>query len=289
MKKILALFLSLLMLCTASCALAAEPTFEVGEDEAAYTIDGASGWNTVTAFVKISAGEDVLFNGPVTLTSDNLLASEFTLAAVYEAGCGSDGVEAGFINSIGDYVSGTDADGNYVYWGYTVNGKNVPYACNQMVILESDYLHWNFMVYDEEAGFAPSNLPTGYDAPFEVGEDETAYEIDGASGWTKGTFNVKIVAGEDVLYNGTVALTSDDCFASEATMAAIYEAGCGSEGMEAGFVTSIGDYASGTDADGNYIYWGYTVNGKNTPVACNQFRLLEGDYVLWELLSYAAE
>lgn len=289
MKKFFALLLTLLMMCSCSLAFAATPTFEVGGDEAEYTMDGASGWNVVTAFVKISARDDILFNGPVTLTSDSLLASEFTMAAIYEAGCGAEGVDAGFVTSIGDYVSGTDADGNYVYWGYTVNGKAVPYGCNQMVILENDYIHWNFGVYDEEAAAAETALPTGYDAPFEVGGDETEYEADGASGWTKGTFNVKIAAGDDVLYNGTVALTSDNCFASEATMAAIYEAGCGAEGVESGFVTSIGDYAAGTDADGNYIYWGFSVNGKVTPVACNQFRLLDGDYVLWELLSYAAE
>ncbi len=289
MKKYLAFLLTLMMVCMTTTALAAEPTFAVGKDETEYTVDGASGWNTVTAFVKIAAGEDVLYNGTVTLTSDNLLVSEFTYAAIVEAGCGCDGVQEGFVNAIGDYAGGTDANGNYVYWGYSVNGKYAPFACNQMVILEGDYIQWDFMVYHPDGDPAAEPLPCGYDAPFEVGEDETEYEIDGSSGWTSGTVNVKIAAGDKVIYNGTVALTSDNMFVSEATMAAVYEAGCGSEGIDTGFVTAIGDYVSGTDAEGNYIYWGYTVNGKDVPVACNQFRLLDQYYVLWELQTYQAQ
>ena len=119
MKKFLALFLSLMMLF--ACSAVAEeidmsaPTFEVGEDTAEYEVEGASGYNVVNAFVKIAAGEDVLFNGTVTLTSDSLTVAEFTLAAIYEIGCGQEGLESGFVTSIGDYVAGTDADGNYVY------------------------------------------------------------------------------------------------------------------------------------------------------------------------------
>ncbi len=244
MKKYLVLLLSLLLCCVCCVALAAEPTFEVGEDETEYTVDGASGWNTTTAFV----------------------------------------------NYIGDYVGGTDADGNYVYWSFAVNGKYTPHTCTDMKILEGDYITWDFVVYDADAGFSTeAALPCGYDAPFEVGEDETEYAVEGASGWNMATINVKIVAGEDVLYNGTVALTSDTLAVNEATLAAIYEAGCGSDGVEAGFVNSIGDYVSGTDADGNYVYWAYTVNGKNVPFACNEFRLLDGDYVLWQFTTFAAE
>ena len=81
MKKFFALFLSLMMLC--SCAFAeaefdmSAPTFEVGEDETEYVVDGASGWNTATAYVKITAGEEVLYNGSVTLTSDKMTVAEF--------------------------------------------------------------------------------------------------------------------------------------------------------------------------------------------------------------------
>lgn len=155
MKKFFALFLSLMMLF--SCTALAEsvidmsaPTFEVGEDETEYAVDGASGWNVVTAFVKITAGEDVLYNGKVTVTSDNLTVAEFTQAAVYEAGCGAEGIEAGFVTSIGEYVSGTDADGNYVYWANTVNGKYVPFSCDQLRLLDGDYVQWDFVTYVAE-------------------------------------------------------------------------------------------------------------------------------------------
>lgn len=295
MKKFFALFLSLMMLfaCTAFAETAVDmsaPTFEVGEDEAEYTVDGASGWNVVTAFVKIAAGEDVLFNGPVTVTSDNLTVAEFTLAAIYEVGCGQEGLEAGFVTSIGDYVAGTDADGNYVYWANTVNGKYVPHTCTDMKVLEGYYIEWDFIAYNADAGFDTAAVkPCGYAAPFEVGEDETEYAVDGASGWNVANINVKITAGEDVLFNGVVTLTSDTLSVAEATLAAIYEVGCGQEGLEAGFVTSIGEYVAGTDADGNYVYWSNTVNGKYVPFSCDQLRLLDGDYVQWDFVTYAAE
>ena len=77
------------------------------------------------------------------------ILTEATYAAITEAGISQDGVLAGFVNSIGDYVGGTDADGNYVYWGYTVNGKYVPFACNQMPVLEGDYILWEFQTYTE--------------------------------------------------------------------------------------------------------------------------------------------
>ena len=295
MKKFFALFLSLMMLFAVSaCAETAidmsAPTFEVGEDSAEYYVDGASGWNVVTAFVKITAGEDVLFNGPVTVTSDNLTVAEFTQAAVYEVGCGAEGIENGFVTSIGEYVSGTDADGNYVYWANTVNGKYVPHTCTDMKVLEGYYINWDFITYDADAGFETAAvLPCGYAAPFEVGEDETEYVVDGASGWNVANINVKITAGEDVLFNGVVTLTSDSLTVAEATLAAIYEVGCGQQGLEEGFVTSIGEYVAGTDADGNYVYWANTVNGKYVPFSCDQLRLLDGDYVQWDFVTYVAE
>nr|MBR4281004.1 DUF4430 domain-containing protein [Clostridia bacterium] len=294
MKKFFALFLSLMMLfaCTAMAETIdmSAPTFVVGEDEAEYYVDGASGWNVVTAFVKITAGEDVLFNGTVTVTSDNLTVAEFTLAAVYELGCGQEGLENGFVTSIGEYVSGTDANGNSVYWANTVNGKYVPHTCTDMKVLEGYYIEWDFIVYDADAGFETSAVrPCGYAAPFEVGEDEAEYEVDGASGWNVANINVKITAGEDVLFNGVVTLTSDNLTIAEATLAAIYELGCGQEGLENGFVTSIGEYVSGTDANGNSVYWANTVNGKYVPFSCDQLRLLDGDYVQWDFVTYVAE
>ena len=286
MKKILAFVLAAVMILSlAACgSTKSEVPFEVGKQSTEYTVDGASGWTKQTVNIKIAAGEDVLYNGTVTLTSDDQFVSEATYAAITEAGISQDGVLAGFVNSIGDYASGTDADGNYIYWGYTVNGKYVPLACNQMRILDGDYIAWNFEVFDDSA--TPKEIPSGIAAPFEVGDQTTEYTVEGASGWTTETVNVKIVAGEDVLYNGTVTLTSDNVLVSEATYAAITEAGISQDGVLAGFVNSIGDYVGGTDADGNYVYWGYTVNGKYVPFACNQMPVLEGDYILWEFQTY---
>ena len=286
MKKILAFVLAAVMILSlAACgSTKSEVPFEVGKQSTEYTVDGASGWTKQTVNIKIAAGEDVLYNGTVTLTSDDQFVSEATYAAITEAGISQDGVLAGFVNSIGDYASGTDADGNYIYWGYTVNGKYVPLACNQMRVLDGDYIAWNFEVFDDSA--APKEIPSGIVAPFEVGDQTTEYTVEGASGWTTETVNVKIVAGEDVLYNGTVTLTSDNVLVSEATYAAITEAGISQDGVLAGFVNSIGDYVGGTDADGNYVYWGYTVNGKYVPFACNQMPVLEGDYILWEFQTY---
>ena len=286
MKKILAFVLAAVMILSlAACgSTKSEVPFEVGKQSTEYTVDGASGWTKQTVNIKIAAGEDVLYNGTVTLTSDDQFVSEATYAAITEAGISQDGVLAGFVNSIGDYASGTDADGNYIYWGYTVNGKYVPLACNQMRILDGDYIAWNFEVFDDSA--APKEIPSGIVAPFEVGDQTTEYTVEGASGWTTETVNVKIVAGEDVLYNGTVTLTSDNVLVSEATYAAITDAGISQDGVLAGFVNSIGDYVGGTDADGNYVYWGYTVNGKYVPFACNQMPVLEGDYILWEFQTY---
>ena len=286
MKKILAFVLSAVMILSlAACgSTKSEVPFEVGKQSTEYTVDGASGWTKQTVNIKIAAGEDVLYNGTVTLTSDDQFVSEATYAAITEAGISQDGVLAGFVNSIGDYASGTDADGNYIYWGYTVNGKYVPLACNQMRVLDGDYIAWNFEVFDDSA--APKEIPSGIAAPFEVGDQTTEYTVEGASGWTTETVNVKIVAGEDVLYNGTVTLTSDNVLVSEATYAAITDAGISQDGVLAGFVNSIGDYVGGTDADGNYVYWGYTVNGKYVPFACNQMPVLEGDYILWEFQTY---
>ena len=294
MKKFLALFLSLMMLF--ACSAAAEsvdmsaPTFEVGEDETEYEVDGASGYNVVTAFVKIAAGDDVLYNGKVTLTSDTLTVAEFTQAAIYEIGCGQEGLETGFVTSMGDYVAGTDADGNYVYWANSVNGKYVPHTCNTVQVLEGYYINWDFVTYDVDAGFDTTTvLPCGFTAPFEVGEDTAEYEVEGASGYNVANINMKITAGEDVLFNGVVTLTSDNLTISEATLAAVYELGCGQQGLEEGFMTSLGDYVAGSDADGNYIYWANTVNGKYVPIICSEFRLLDGDYVQWDFVTYIAE
>lgn len=262
--------------------------FEVGTDTAEYTVDGAAGWTVQTTNVKIAAGDDVLYNGTVTLTSDNQFVSEVIYAAITEAGISQDGVLSGFVNSIGDYTTGTDAEGRYTYWGYTVNGKYVPLACNQMRVLEGDYILWEFQSYNEDAAAAEPSA-TGIAAPFEVGGDTAEYTVEGSAGWTTETVNIKISAGDDVLYNGKVTLTSDNILASEITYAAIVEAGISQDGVLSGFINSIGDYAAGTDAEGSYMFWGYEVNGKYVPFACNQMPVLDGDYVEWTFQRYTED
>lgn len=156
-EKHLTILLSALMLLSVfssflGCASTPEALavpFEVGSDTAEYVVDGSSGWTGYDVYVKIAVGDDVLFNGTVTLTSDNMFVSEATFAAITEKGISSEGVQSGFITSIGDYVSGNDAEGNYLYWGYTVNGKMVNFACNEMNLLEGDYLLWEFQAYEE--------------------------------------------------------------------------------------------------------------------------------------------
>lgn len=120
------------------------------------------------------------------------------------------------------------------------------------------------------------------DAPYEVGTDTTTYEVDGHSeyAYTYSAY-VKIVAGEDVLYNGEVTLTSDNMWASEFTYAAIVEKGISQEGVLMGFVTTIGEYTSG---DGHY--WVWSLNGKSAGWAANSEHIHEGDYILWSFDSF---
>jgi len=286
-KTFTAILAAVLLLSLAACSSTQsqpEVPFEVGNQTAEYAVDGASGWTEQTVNIKIVAGDDILYNGTVTLISDDQFVSEVTYAAITETGISQEGVLSGFITSIGDYVAGNDASGQYMFWGYTVNGKYVPLACNQMRVLDGDYILWEFQAYDEDA--APKEIPSGITAPFEVGEQKTSYTVDGASGWTEQTVNIKIVAGDDILYNGTVTLTSDDQFVSEVTYAAITEAGISQDGVLSGFITSIGDYVAGNDASGQYMFWGYTVNGKYVPFSCNQMPVLDGDYILWEFQAY---
>ncbi len=118
----------------------AETPFTVGKDTATYEVDGHSEWaSTYSAYVRIIAGEDELFNGTVTLTSDNMWMNEFTIAAVEEKGIGQEGLEAGFVTKIGEYEGSSD-----LFWFMYLNGKYVSWACNEMHIFEGDYIEWKF-------------------------------------------------------------------------------------------------------------------------------------------------
>lgn len=134
-----------LMLCiviavfVTSCGKETAP-FKVGKDTATYEVAGHSEWaSTYSAYVRIVAGDDELFNGTVTLTSDNMWMNEFTIAAVYEKGIGQEGLESGFVSKIGEYEGGDD-----MFWFMYLNGKYVSWACNEMHIFENDYIEWKF-------------------------------------------------------------------------------------------------------------------------------------------------
>lgn len=115
--------------------------FVVGEDYTEYAMEGASSWApTYEAYLRIAAGDDELFNGTVKMTSDGMWVGEFVYAAGLENGFSTDGALDGFIYTIGEYVGGA----NNCYWTYTINGKSVNWACNEVHVLEGDYIEWNF-------------------------------------------------------------------------------------------------------------------------------------------------
>ncbi len=125
----------------------------------------------------------------------------------------------------------------------------------------------------------------GEDWAWKPGEDTTTYEVSGHGPYAPTyTVYVLIEAGDDVLYNGTVTLTSDDMWANEFTSAALSEKGLAQEGLSAGFVTKIGDYEN-KEIDGQYMYWSWSANGVPGNWGCNQFRLVDGMYLKWEYIA----
>lgn len=148
MKKLVALILVLAMACAILCACgepAVKAPFEVGTDAAVAEAEGHSEWaGKATANVKIVAGEDVLFCGKVTLTSDTLYAYEFFKAAIEEKELSQEGLEVGFVTNIGSYVN--DANTN-TYWMWQYNGNNpTNFAVNDVHVFEGDYLLYSFDV-----------------------------------------------------------------------------------------------------------------------------------------------
>ena len=122
---------------------------------------------------------------------------------------------------------------------------------------------------------------------FEVGADRVTAKTEGSTEYAP-TFkvNVKIVGGEKENYfNGIVTLTSDKMWASEFTAEAIADKGLSQEGIAQGFVTTIGDYTGGQVGE-LYYYWSYTVNGVVANWGCNAYQMRDGDYLLWEFVSY---
>lgn len=119
----------------------------------------------------------------------------------------------------------------------------------------------------------------GETALWKPGKDSVEYKTAGANDYA-GTFNVflKIVgAEENVLFDGTVKLTTNTQWVSEAIMAAVSDKGLANDGIEVGFITRIGDYTN--DSNEN-MYWGFKVNGESPNFGCSGYQLREGDYIL---------
>jgi len=153
MKKVTAVILAALLAfsCVAFAACKQEEPattpFVVGTDETTYEVDGHSEWaGSAWAYVKIVAGDDVIFNGKVTVTSDSLYASEFFYAAVLEKGLSQNGLESGFVTSLGSYVM----EGNMSWlWEYQGN-KPTNFSVNDVHVFNGDYLlltYVDYMVY----------------------------------------------------------------------------------------------------------------------------------------------
>ena len=150
MKKITAVILAALLafscIAVVGCKNEEEPKtpFIVGTDETTYEVEGHSEWaGTAWAYVKIVAGDDVIFNGKVTVTSDSLYASEFFYAAVLEKGLSQNGLEAGFVTSIGSYAM----EGNMSWiWEYQGNTPT-NFAVNDVHVFDGDYLLISYIDY----------------------------------------------------------------------------------------------------------------------------------------------
>ncbi|MGI6644173.1 MAG: DUF4430 domain-containing protein [Bacilli bacterium] len=252
--------------------------FEVGEDVVTGESEGATEWSpTYSVNLKIVGGdEDELFNGVVTLKSPTMFGSEFLKAAVTEKGLAQEGIDIGFVTTIGDYTN--NAEDN-IYWGFTVNGEVSNWGVNQYQMRNNDYMLWTYAVMNFDEVPEKPERETG-DWCFEVGEDRVTAESEGATEWSP-TFdvNLKIVGGgDDVLFNGIVSLKSPTMMGSEFLKAAVTEKGIAQEGIDIGFVTTLGDYTN--NAEDN-IYWGYTINGIMPDFGCNTFQMRDGDYMLW--------
>lgn len=148
-KKFVATMMALVTLVLAlaltACSSGPEWMWKPGEDSTTYEVAGHGPYApTYTVYVKIQAGDDVLYDGTVTLVSDDMWANEFTSAALSEKGIAQDGLSAGFVNKIGDYEN-KEIDGQYMYWSWSVNGVMGNWGCNQYRLVEGMYLLWEYV------------------------------------------------------------------------------------------------------------------------------------------------
>ena len=148
-KKFVATMMALVTLVLAlaltACSSGPEWMWKPGEDSTTYEVAGHGPYAPIyTVYVKIQAGDDVLYDGTVTLVSDDMWANEFTSAALSEKGIAQDGLSAGFVNKIGDYEN-KEIDGQYMYWSWSVNGVMGNWGSNQYRLVDGMYLLWEYV------------------------------------------------------------------------------------------------------------------------------------------------
>jgi len=251
--------------------------FEVGPDFVEEEAIGAGEYDPVyTVNLKVvGAEDDVLYSGAVKLKSPTMWANEFLKAAVTDKGLAQSGINVGFVDTLGDYVNNS-TDG--IYWLYMVNGQAPMVGSNQYQLRDGDFMLWQYMRF-EDMPYAEPVVPSG-DWAFAAGADMVEDEVTGAGEYDPiYSINLKVVgADDDVLFHGKVTLKSPTMWANEFLKAAITDKGLAQNGIEVGFVDTLGDYVNNS-ADS--IYWMFMVNGESPMVGCNQYQLRDGDYMQW--------
>lgn len=252
--------------------------FEVGEDRVETEAPDAGQYSpTYTVNLKIVGGEEtVLFNGTVKLKSNMMWGSEFLKAAVTEKALAQEGIDLGFVTTIGDYVNNAEEN---IYWMYTINGQTPDWGVNGYQMRDNDYMLWTYGVVDFSKPPVVAERETG-DWAFEVGADAVTGEAEGATQYSPTyTVNLKIVGGDNtVLYNGKVTWKSSTMWGSEFLKAAVTDKALAQEGIDMGFVTTIGDYVNNAEEN---IYWLYKINGRTPDWGINGYQMRDGDYMLW--------
>lgn len=281
-RKFSWLFVGLALASLSGCKPTPEPSelpwkFEVGSDQVTVEAPDAGQYSpTFTINLKIvGGGETVLYNGKVTLKSDTMWGSEFLKAAATEKALAQDGIDVGFVTTLGDYVNNAEES---IYWTYVVNGRQPDWGVNSFQMRDGDYMLWTYEAVDWSA---EPVIPERESGPweFEVGADRVSEEaVDAGQYSPTYTINLKIVGGEDdQLFNGKVTLKSDTMWGSEFLKAAVTDKALAQDGIDAGFVTTLGDYVNNAEES---LYWLYEVNGI-APWGINAFQMRDGDYMLW--------
>ena len=153
-SKLLFLTVALLaiMLVVGACAktpVVENPAwmFEVGTDAVTTTTVGSTEWaGTFNVNLKIvGGGDNVLFNGPIKITTNTQWVSEVVQAAVTDKGLAQNGIDVGFITQIGDYENNSETN---TYWLYTVNGVSPQFGVSSYQFRDGDYILLEYKAYE---------------------------------------------------------------------------------------------------------------------------------------------